>query len=91
MMGSVRRRRERMTFASREKEWSDRARRYLKAELKRAEITYAELAKRMREQHGLDETEASITSKLGRGTFPATFFIAALIAIGAEVVKLEDI
>ena len=27
----------------------------------------------------------------GRGTFPATFLIAALIAIGAEVVKLEDI
>ena len=91
-MGSVRARLEaKMAFASREREWADRARRYLKAELKRAEVTYAELAKRLREQHGLDETEASITSKLGRGTFPATFLIAALIAIGAEVVKLEDI
>jgi Domain of unknown function (DUF6471) len=80
-----------MSFTSREKEWANRARRYLKAELKRADVTYAELAKRLREQHGLDETEASITSKLGRGTFPATFFIAAMVAIGAEVVKLEDI
>jgi hypothetical protein len=80
-----------MSFTSREKEWADRARRYLKAELKRADVTYSELAKRMREQHGLDETEASITSKLGRGTFAATFFIAALVAMGAEVVKLEDI
>jgi hypothetical protein len=29
--------------------------------------------------------------KLKRGTFPATFLFAALVAIGAEVVKLEDI
>ena len=79
-----------MGIKEKEREWADRARRYLKAELKRAEITYAELAKRLKE-HGLEETEASITSKLGRGTFAATFFIAALIAIGCEVVKLEDI
>jgi hypothetical protein len=79
-----------MGFANKEAEWANRARRYLKAELKRAEVTYAELAKRLR-KHGLEETEASITSKLGRGTFPATFLIAALVAIGCEVVKLEDI
>ena len=29
--------------------------------------------------------------KLKRGTFNATWFLAALVAIGAEVVKLEDI
>jgi len=28
---------------------------------------------------------------LKRGTFPATFYIAALVAIGAEVVNLEHI
>jgi len=41
--------------------------------------------------HGHNETESSIANKLSRGTFPATFFLAALIAIGCEVVKLEDI
>jgi hypothetical protein len=34
---------------------------------------------------------AQYAASLKRGTFPATFFIAALVAIGAEVVKLEDI
>jgi hypothetical protein len=29
--------------------------------------------------------------KLKRGTFPATFLIAALVAIGVEAVKLDDI
>ncbi len=70
--------------------WEDRAKRYLKAELKRAEIGYRELAERLR-HHGLEESEASIANKLSRGTFPATFLLAALVAIGAEVIKLEDI
>ena len=42
-------------------------------------------------KHGVEETRDSIAAKLKRGTFPATFFIAALVAIGSEVVKLEDI
>jgi hypothetical protein len=79
-----------MGFAKSEKEIAERAARFLKAELKRADLTYAELAGRMK-KHGVEETEDSISAKLKRGTFPATFFIAALVAIGAEVVKLEDI
>ncbi len=72
-----------------EKEWADRARSYFKAEMKRAGVTYAELVKRLKE-YGLEETEASITSKLGRGTFAATFFLAAMKAIGVEQVRLQD-
>ena len=41
--------------------WEDRAKRYLKAELKRAGIGYRELAERL-EKHGLEETEASIAN-----------------------------
>ena len=70
--------------------WEDRAKRYLKAELKRADVGYRELAERLK-KHGLEESEASVANKLSRGTFPATFMLAALVAIGAEVVKLEDI
>jgi Domain of unknown function (DUF6471) len=70
--------------------WEDRAKRYLKAELKRADVGYRELAERLK-KHGLEESEASVANKLSRGTFPATFLLAALVAIGAEVVKLEDI
>ena len=70
--------------------WEDRARLFLKAELKRADVTYEELAKRLKE-HGMTENAASIANKLSRGTFAATFFLASLVAIGCEAVTLEDI
>lgn len=79
-----------MGFAKTEREWAERAARHLKAELKRAELTYEELAERMK-RHGFKESKASIASKLSRATVPAAFFLAALVTIGAEVVKLEDI
>jgi len=77
-------------FAKTEAEWEARASGFLKAELKKAGVTYAELVARMK-KHGFKETEASVTNKLKRGTFNATWFLAALIAIGAETVNLEDI
>lgn len=70
--------------------WEDRARLFLKAELKRADVTYEELAKRLKEQ-GMKENAASIANKLSRGTFAATFFLASLAVVGCEAVKLEDI
>ena len=79
-----------MSFESKEREWADRAKRFLKAELKRADVTYEELARRLRE-HGLEETESSVTNKLSRGTFPATFFLASMKAIGRENINVADI
>jgi Domain of unknown function (DUF6471) len=70
--------------------WEDRARLFLKAEIKRADITYEELARRL-EAHGLKENAASIANKLSRGTFAATFFLASAAAIGLEAVRLEDL
>jgi hypothetical protein len=70
--------------------WEDRAKRLLKAELKRADVSYKELAERLK-KHNLDETEASIASKLSRGTFAATFFLASLAAIGCEAVNIADV
>jgi len=79
-----------MNVPNKEREWADRVRRFVKAELKRAEVSYAELARRL-EKHGLDETEASIAGKLNRGTFAATFFLATMKAIGREQVNLADL
>ncbi len=80
-----------MAYPKTEKEWAERTSRYLKAELKRAAMTYDDLAARLRE-HGYEgETKASIANKLARGTFPAPFLLAALAAIGRETVKLDDI
>jgi len=65
--------------------WEDRARRFLKAELARADVGYRELAERL-EKHGLSETEASIADKISRGTFSATFLLVSLIAIESGTV-----
>ena len=79
-----------MGIAATEKELAGKASRFLKAEMKRAGVTYAELAKRL-EGHGLQETEASITSKLARGTFAATFLLAVIAALDLEGVHLGDL
>ncbi len=80
-----------MGIAETEKELAGKASRFLKAEMKRAGVTYSQLAERMKEHGFLEETEASITSKLSRGTFAATFFIAVVAALGLEGVQLEDL
>jgi hypothetical protein len=80
-----------MDFQEAEKLWTDRAKRFLKAELKRADITYEELARRLREHHSLNETKVSVANKLSRGTFSAAFFLAAMKAIGRERVDLADV
>lgn len=77
-------------MAAKSPPWEERAKRFLKAELKRADVGYRDLAERLK-KHGMQETEASISNKINRGTFSATFMLAALIAIGVETVRLEDI
>lgn len=70
--------------------WEQRAKRFLKAELARADVGYRELAERLK-KHGLQETEASIANKISRGTFSATFLLASLKAIDADFVRLESV
>jgi len=79
-----------MALAKTEQEWAERAARHIKAELKRADVTYDELAQRL-EKHGFKETKASIANKLARATLSAHFFLAALVVIGCEAITIEDI
>ena len=74
-----------------EEEWAKRASAFLKHKLMEAEVTYVELAKRLRKHGFKTETEASITNKLKRGSFPATFFLAVLAALELDGVALEEI
>ena len=74
-----------------EVEWAERAAAFLKHKLRECEITYVELAKRLKKHGFKEETEASITNKLKRGTFPATFFLACLAALELDGVALEEI
>ncbi len=79
-----------MRLAKTEAELADRTRAFLKAEIAKAEITYEELAKRLK-KHGLDETKASVTNKLARGTFAATFLLGCLAALELSGIDLEDV
>ena len=79
-----------MGLTEREKEWGSKASRFLKAELKRAGIGYKELANRLNE-HGLQETETSITGKLARGTFAASFFLACIEVLELTGMNLDDL
>lgn len=80
-----------MGFAKTEAEWAERAARHLKAELKRADLTYEALAEKLKKHGFKDETKASIANKLARGTFTATFFLASLAAMGCESVAIGDL
>jgi hypothetical protein len=66
---------------NREKEWADRASRFLKGKLKHAGTGYKELADRLY-KHGMEETETSIARKLSRGVFAMSFFLACLAVLG---------
>jgi len=59
-------------------------------ELKRAGVGYKELADRLN-KHGMEETETSITGKLARGTFAASFLLACIVALELDGIRLEDI
>ncbi|UPK40481.1 DUF6471 domain-containing protein [Bradyrhizobium sp. 186] len=67
-----------------------RAATFLRAEMKKADVTYADRVKRLK-KHGLKETEAGITMELKRGSFSAIFFLACVAALELEQVVLEEI
>jgi Domain of unknown function (DUF6471) len=80
-----------MGLAQTEDELRDRLSSFVKAELKRRKITYADLAGRLKE-HGLaEESETTIKAKLKRGAFAATFLVATLAALEMEGMRLEDL
>jgi hypothetical protein len=69
------------------REWEERAKNLLKAELRRRGVTYADLAERLTVL-GLRETEQNINNKISRGGFTAAFLLQCLAAIGADSVSL---
>ena len=70
-------------MAKTEEEWQEQATRHLKAELKRAGVTYGGLANLLKKQGFKKETKSSVASKLAEGRLTAAFFLAALKAIGS--------
>ena len=69
--------------------WGDKAKRLLKSELIKRGISNADLALMLNEL-GVEETKASIDSKMSRGSFSATFFLQCLTVIGCCKLEIED-
>lgn len=79
-----------MGYPKTRNDWEARAAQFIKTKAHECEVSYEELAKRMK-KHGFEETKASVTNKLARGTFPVAFFLAALAALELDGVNLEEI
>ena len=71
-----------------EKEWEDRVKGLLKAELKRRNITYAELVGKLADV-GVMDSEPNIRNKISRGKFTAVFLVQCLTAIGVDTLRLD--
>lgn len=70
-----------------EKEWEDRVKGMLKAELKRRGVTYAELVGKLADI-GVMDSEPNIRNKISRGKFTAVFLVQCLEAIEAREIRL---
>lgn len=71
-----------------DKDWQERTKGILKAELKRKGASYRDLAERLT-AIGVPETEANIKNKISRGGFTAVFFLQCLTAIGVKDLRLD--
>ncbi len=70
-------------------QWQDRTKALLKAELKRRNVGYRELAEKLTAM-GIPVTERNLANKIARGGFTAVFFLQCLSAIGCTMLRLED-
>ncbi len=69
------------------KDWEDQVKGLLKAELKRRNISYAELVGKLADI-GVHDSEPNIRNKMSRGKFTAVFLVQCLEAIGADHLRL---
>ncbi|WP_373486682.1 DUF6471 domain-containing protein [Blastomonas sp.] len=71
------------------KDWEDQVKGLLKAELKRRNVSYAQLVEKLADI-GVMDSEPNVRNKLSRGKFTAVFLIQCLEAIGASSLRLSE-
>ena len=69
-------------------EWQNRVKGMLRAELKRRNVGYRELAEKLTAM-GIPESERNIANKISRGGFTAVFLVQCLVTIGAKEIRLD--
>jgi hypothetical protein len=72
-----------------DEEWAAKVKGMLKAELKRRNISYKQLADKLGEL-GIHHTDANIKNKISRGGFSAVFLVQCLTAIQCQAIRLDD-
>lgn len=72
-----------------QKDWEDQAKGLLKAELKRRNVSYAQLVDKLAEI-GVVDSEPNVRNKLSRGKFTAVFLLQCLESIGASSLRFQD-
>ena len=77
-------------MATKSRDWQALAKGILKAELKRRNLSYADLAVKLHAV-GVEDNERNISNKIARGSFTAVFFLQCLNAIGCHTVNIEEI
>ena len=70
-----------------QKDWEDQAKGLLKSELKRRNVSYAQLVEKLA-AIGVVDSEPNVRNKLSRGKFTAVFLLQCLTAVGANDLRL---
>ena len=76
-------------MSAKRKDWQAVVKGLLKAELKRRNLSYADLAEKLAAIR-VKDTERNISNKISRGTFSAIWFVQCMAAIGVRTIHLED-
>lgn len=71
------------------KDWQAKVKGLLRAELARRQLSYADLAERLR-AIGVKEDPWNIKNKIGRGSFTAVFFFECMEAVGVQTLHLNN-
>ncbi|HUZ31116.1 MAG TPA: DUF6471 domain-containing protein [Xanthobacteraceae bacterium] len=75
-------------MAAKTKDWEAQVKGILKAELKRRNVSYADLAEKLAAV-GVKDNDRNIANKIARGSFTAVFLVQCLEAIGCQTIHLN--
>lgn len=72
-----------------DKQWADRVKGLVKAELAKRNLNYIQLAELLAKQ-GIVESPQNLSNKIGRGKFGAAFMVQILDAIGCDSLPIRQ-
>lgn len=75
--------------AKKAKDWKAQVKGMLKAELKRQNLSYADLVEKLA-AIGVKDSERNIANRISRGSFTAVFFVQCMQAIGCQTIRIGD-